>query len=816
MKTSFLYSFVLILLWISASTTLIAQTDTLFWFVAPETTRDHGKEPGVINVTAYEHDAHVIISMPANPAFKPIYLSVPANTQRKHEFWDVVVSRSDNSIAYEQMLWTIENGTMDDLNDPEYYFPNDWLGWSPGTPFNKGLLIESDQPVSVSYSVASRNNPEIFNLKGKNALGLEFLIPSQNIYRNYPSTPNAREKADIVATEDNTIITIELTGNHNIEGHVTSSTFTITLDRGQTYSLRSTSPYAEHHLGGIFIVSNKPIAITISDDSIAPTNNIPVWDLVGDQLLPISNLGTKYIAMNPLHNVSPTNGFKYYPFNTDQMVFIWAAEAGGTQVYINGYPLNATLERGEFAMVNISDNAILIETSALVYVYQFTGVWYELGSTILPPLNCTGNEKVNLMNHNNPYIDDFLIQILTQKKSINYLRMVVNHQRFRLDELNWVPVDGTGNPDDDDTWYTLVQKQLPPYNESLTILLDEDQGPHDGLFHVSTVASDLRSCTYSYYASYNNLSIQGPTMACQGSEVTLFTNQVGKELMWFHESNPFEPFAISETVTVKEPGEYWIEINTSTCISKKSIYLDISSPEFEMPDNQSLCPGDKLNLGYSHFVNGETFEWKLNGEVYGSSNSFNVTIESDNQYEIELMVTDKKGCSTYDNTSVIAMPAPLIYLHDIEVNFGEPYTYVVDDAFHSYYWENITNDEEIIPENPLAPHIVTLLEPAKIALTVTNEHACAAKDSCLFTWGISTSLDATTKNYSTNVLQIHPNPTKKEIIHFSKRISGCLYRIDGRLITEFNETEHLNMTGIKPGVYVIHSNCGQAVRLVKQ
>ncbi len=184
MKTSTFCKFFLLALLIIQSSHITGQTDTDFWFVAPETTRDHGKEPGVLQITTFEHDAHVIISMPANPNFQPIELFVPGNSQIRHTFWD----GNPENIQYEEMLWTIENGTMDAIEGHEQAFPNDWEEWTPGTPFNKGLLIESDHPVSVCYTVASPNNPETFNLKGQNALGYEFLIPSQDLYENHPNT----------------------------------------------------------------------------------------------------------------------------------------------------------------------------------------------------------------------------------------------------------------------------------------------------------------------------------------------------------------------------------------------------------------------------------------------------------------------------------------------------------------------------------------------------------------------------------------------------------------------------------------------------
>ena len=67
---------------------VLAQVDQTFWFVVPETTREHAKTPGVLRITAFQNAANVRISQPANPNFQPITLSVLAGTQQLVEFHD--------------------------------------------------------------------------------------------------------------------------------------------------------------------------------------------------------------------------------------------------------------------------------------------------------------------------------------------------------------------------------------------------------------------------------------------------------------------------------------------------------------------------------------------------------------------------------------------------------------------------------------------------------------------------------------------------------------------------------------------------------
>ena len=115
-----------------------AQTDDQFWFVAPEVTSNHGDNPIVIRVSAFAEDADITLSQPANPNFTPINLTV--------------IAGSTESIDLTAFQTLIENQPANQV-------------------LNKGLLLESSVPVTAYYEVNNFVNPEIFALKGKNALG---------------------------------------------------------------------------------------------------------------------------------------------------------------------------------------------------------------------------------------------------------------------------------------------------------------------------------------------------------------------------------------------------------------------------------------------------------------------------------------------------------------------------------------------------------------------------------------------------------------------------------------------------------------------
>ncbi|MGE5424910.1 MAG: hypothetical protein ACM3N9_06080, partial [Syntrophothermus sp.] len=230
--------FLLLLLLIFSFVTAKTQIDNSFWFVAPEASSNHGDRPIYLRISTMEDPANIVLSMPANPGFAPIIQGMAPN--------------STYSINLTPWIDNIENKPAD-------------------TRLGNGLYLTSDNLVTSYYEIAHSNNPAIFPLKGRNGLGTEFYIISQNDYPNQVN--DGSEAFDIVATEDSTWVTI--TPSINIVGHVAGVPFLVFLNKGQTYSARTLDISATASLAGSHVTSTKPVAITISDDSIITGG----WDI---------------------------------------------------------------------------------------------------------------------------------------------------------------------------------------------------------------------------------------------------------------------------------------------------------------------------------------------------------------------------------------------------------------------------------------------------------------------------------------------------------------------------------------------------------
>lgn len=254
---------------------LFAQKDTEFWFVAPEISQNNTSNfdrPVAFRFSTYGAAATVTVSQPANPAFPVQNINIAANTS--------------GALMLPPLFQFVENTPANTVN-------------------NKGFLIQSTAPITAYYEIigSTPNNPELFSLKGKNALGTLFYTPFQNITDNSAAyTPLPKAAFDIVGTEDNTTVTI--TPTQALVGRPANIPFNITLQKGQTWSGEALSQLGVLRPTGSKIQSDKPIAVTIKDDLLESG-----WvfggfcrDVMSDQLVPVDKLGTRYVVHKGLLN----------------------------------------------------------------------------------------------------------------------------------------------------------------------------------------------------------------------------------------------------------------------------------------------------------------------------------------------------------------------------------------------------------------------------------------------------------------------------------------------------------------------------------
>lgn len=198
------------------------------------------------------------------------------------------------------------------------------------------------------------------------------------IVQDYPSTNDRGAEVAILATQDNTVVTMTVPCNVLNTSITAGTTLTVTLNSGQTYMLLAA---AGGSFSGMEVTSNgKPFALFVAGQNTAVPTNGNGRDFTFEQALPVSQWGTEFI-------VSGT------PPQTVNRVRI-TASADSCMITRNGSLLAGPLLRGETYEADLPpSNQWHITSSSPVQVVLYLGSYNSSGSVgdpasiTIPPLN---------------------------------------------------------------------------------------------------------------------------------------------------------------------------------------------------------------------------------------------------------------------------------------------------------------------------------------------------------------------------------------------------------------------------------------------
>jgi PKD repeat protein len=682
-----LKSKLLLILLLATAFKAYSQTDVEFWFVAPEITIGHGNFPGgepvYFRVSALQLDATVRIYQPANPAGMDTSFTVPAST----------------TVSIDGSPW---------INDLE--------NKPGGIVLNKGVQITSSNLITVYYDEDEYWNQDIFALKGRNALGMEFYTPFQNVWNN-PTwySPLAYSSADIVATEDNTMITITPTANL-VGGYAAGVPFNITLNKGETFSCLATSQSAAGHLGGTHIVSNKPIAVTIKDDSV---NGGVCADLIGDQTVPIVNasgskiVGFEYIVMRGKINISNPTAVPPDPDGvpTGERIFIMATEPN-TQVFIDGVLFTTLVSPGQELAYEIRNNSTHVEGDKPIMILHASGFGCELGGAVLPTIDgCTGSVEVSFTRSTDR---DFYLNIMTSDAARNAFTM-------HYEDGSTFPIPGTWFEAVGSTDYVCLSKLNKYFANSRGGGVPQGEvvkiTNSVSVFHLGLIEGGTTTgCKYGYFSDYSAargdvLVVESGSKSifrCFGDTIQLRANG-GISYSWSPSTYLDDPF-IATPIATPPPGvhNYDVTLNRG-CFPDTTISVILGIAEqveafFEM-DEWYICAPDTVTFDNQSFgvdlSSMTNVQWDFdlqdpgNPYVYDTSTVmqryFTNTTDSIQIKTIQLLVWNSQSCVSQFRRDLVIRPEISAGFtndvsdgcHPVEVNFTNTSTGNTD----RYKWD---------------------------------------------------------------------------------------------------------------------------------
>ncbi len=690
MNSKLFYFTVFILLYLQQCFNVNAQTDTEFWFAAPDISWVHGKanngdgRPFYLHMSAV-HNTTITISRPSDAGFTDI--TVPLMEGESYSL------RLDNLLPN---LW----------DDIEVH--------GNGTIQQKGFKITATPgEITAFYELNSRYNRDIFSLKGKNALGTEFTVTTQNIYDNDPGYGDAKSGFVVVATQPNTIVQVDL-GTVDYENHPGGGIVSITLPNpGDAYNFRVVSPYAANHPQGVNVKvlnsspgNENPIAVTVYDDSMIRNNQYGQGgcrDTYGDQIVPDALLGFEYIVMKgnlgdpnppvPAPNVGCNGG----GLCRTEFVFITAI-FDNTDIFIDG-TYEATIHKGGVYPYSIFNKYTYIRTTSPSSVTHITGTGggCEQGGAILPTIDgCTGSHNVTFA-HSVPTSDDYQLNIMMRTDPANRTD-AVKHFNLRVNGSNYkIPENYFEYSADsafafliDDikttkTVYNWINNRIPSASPPTVATISNPEARfHLGVLH----GGRSNGAKYGYFSDYARNTYSAGIGGAYADQYNLYCNldpfQVvakgGLEYTWSCEDMVTKQDLTHKISDIKAEAPYFdpdtagfyeFTVNIKgDCSSDTNIVLEANvfigpTSEFEMDKSEGCSP---LTVNFTNNTDlslAENMYWVVNNhEIIDDmpmdfSKDFVNNSDTVQQVEVILHSTGPKGgCLNKLGKTITVMPAP--------------------------------------------------------------------------------------------------------------------------------------------------------------
>lgn len=340
------YYFILLLV-VEISFKSGAQTDTSFWFAAPDISNTRGDFPVILHFQTYDQPSVIYVRQPASTS--PLALTTTLNLNAFSIF----------TLNITPSLTAVEASPIN-------------------TVTGKGIYISSKENISVYYTIGNQGNlnKEMISLKGRRGIGMDF-------YASIPTfsgavTDNVADGGigfDVVATQTG-VTTVVITPKAYVIGHAKNMTFVRTLTKGQTFSVLDTNSLGVSELAGSIISADQPVAVTVKG-SLRLNGINSYTSTYTDQILPAEKLGRNYIILKG-------DGL------ADAAFMLAPQNATSFTVTSNNTNVTWLINSMETYSINITDPITYIRSDKPVYVFHLSGYGRKLSGAQLAPVFCAG------------------------------------------------------------------------------------------------------------------------------------------------------------------------------------------------------------------------------------------------------------------------------------------------------------------------------------------------------------------------------------------------------------------------------------------
>ncbi|WP_010522306.1 gliding motility-associated C-terminal domain-containing protein [Aquimarina agarivorans] len=389
---------------------------------------------------------------------------------------EVTITTADPSVYYKTIQVTKEEPILIDLS----------ISLGNTTLFNvieksKGLLITATNPIQAVHINDSPHNKTYTVLKGSSALGKNFYAASQTKVLNEQYKNGETHFISVMATENETDITIEMPANKVLDG--IGNSITIRLNAYETYLVKNIDgTNSINNITGTHITSNKDIAVISGAQHVRQNKGIGGAAEGGvDQLVPTKILGTEYILSRG---------------GTALDYAIVIASEPNTKIYLDdSSEVKSLSNAGDFIEVDYSKNTRRKGLDALgtphyihsdkpIYVFHVSGLMSdEVGMALIPTVGCTGSKTINFLKF---------------KSGINIATVIIEDEGISNFNFNGKSIDDLG----------LVIKKIPGKDGWSVVSIpdteinDSNIAVADSFFHLGLLVASPGSGTYGMLSGF--------------------------------------------------------------------------------------------------------------------------------------------------------------------------------------------------------------------------------------------------------------------------------------------------------------------------
>jgi hypothetical protein len=281
---------------------------------------------------------------------------------------------------------------------------------------DRGIHVTSDQTISVYGLNQFPESTDASFILPTASLGQDYMVMSyESVHANQGRFGS---EFGVVAVADTTTVTV--TPSVTVGTRAAGTPYTVTLNQGEAYQLRSSVTGPEGDLTGTIVESDKPVAVFGGVGAANIPINTEAADHCFDQMPPVSAWGQRHYTV-PLGGRANGDTFRYLACQDNTSVFVDDV-------------LVATLDSGEFFEQILTSNSTVNADKPILVMQYANGNSYD---------SITGDPFMMMIPSHEQFLSSYIMATPAAGFATNFVSIVVPSAAVSQLSMDGVALDPT-------------------------------------------------------------------------------------------------------------------------------------------------------------------------------------------------------------------------------------------------------------------------------------------------------------------------------------------------------------------------------------